>query len=269
MKVNGLLLGTLLLVTCEAPTFAGANGPELYDPPPVLKANPLTEGTLAIDVMGIVPGMTPEQVEPLVRKAFGDMWFVKLKNAFNASRQSVWVRSTDYVYRVSGTKYGQGSEFQDHIDVNMSGVAGGNQSIGLSRSTCYGDGIERPFLVDVIKSLTDKYGAPSLAAVGRMDWAYRDGVRVDIPAGTRLLSGFNQYDVGMLALYPDADEPTDYRIQARFDLDSRDNTRIKCLEIDAGSNRLRREAARADLRILNERLDRAVATHPHVAGPDL
>lgn len=126
----------------------------------------------AIDIRGLLPGMTPADARPVLSEILGTEPSEGLeRTALRESGQTV--TGIPFIKWLSGTV---GSE---ETSVMFSGVSSGNQAVLITREAEYRRGEEAPLFDEFVSSLVEKYGEPAFRKDGyngtAVIWTYKDG----------------------------------------------------------------------------------------------
>ncbi|HYZ61773.1 MAG TPA: hypothetical protein VE650_04910 [Acetobacteraceae bacterium] len=175
-----VILAVLLLA---APAGAAEMKITQAAPPAVYKV----EGR-AIDVLGITPGMTAEQVRPILEKQYGAVQ--EQTDALGLNYRGTAVESQKYLVTLRARKD------DDQIVVRFGTPATGNAVVEVSRQLAYPNGPAAPAVDAVRESLVKQYGPPSAqsspvtsGALTLQDWAYKDNKPVRCANASCRISG--------------------------------------------------------------------------------
>lgn len=151
----------------------------------------------ALDVAGIVPGMSPDEVRAVLAKTYGDVQAIQENVGFQD--QGVDVASQNFVTRMAARRD------NDEVTVWFGTPTTGNAVVEVTRQTNYGNAADAPELTAVRAQLVAKYGPPALdaPAVGTgelkiLAWSYQGDKPVACPAmacRTDLTDGLNLADL--------------------------------------------------------------------------
>ncbi|WP_156464036.1 hypothetical protein [Devosia sp. Leaf420] len=127
-----------------------------------------------IDVIGLVPGMTPEEAIPVLTEILGEKPYASQSQTMLRDG-GVSVTSVPFVSGLSG-------EANDEaFELFFSGLSSGNQLLMIRRQGEYGSA-GAPKVADFVQSLRGKYGEPSFVEQGFnatvLVWTFKDGQQV-------------------------------------------------------------------------------------------
>lgn len=139
----------------------------------LIEATPSAVPGRIIDIRNLVPGMTADEVRPVLAAIQGSAPNENLqKTALSGSGTSV--TGTPYTRSMSSRNDGE------LIEVFFSGVSSSNQTYLIRRELDFGrSGADAPLFDAFVDALVDKYGTPSLrkdgTAVTHLMWTYKNG----------------------------------------------------------------------------------------------
>lgn len=167
MKLTSILAACTIMVLAVSVVHAEDVVPDVLLHPVISSVPGRT-----IDIRGLLPGMTPADVRPLLTEILGaEPREGYEKTALRESGQTV--TGTPFIKWLSGEV---GSE---KTSVMFSGVSSGNQAVLITREAEYRRGDEAPLFDTFLSSLIEKYGEPAFRKDGyngtAVIWTYKDG----------------------------------------------------------------------------------------------
>lgn len=126
----------------------------------------------AIDVLGIKPGMSAEQVKEILAQEYGGETSEE-RSIISSKHYSVEMRSRPYLSALTAAKSG------DRIKVVFGTPGTGSTVVAVTRTLTFGDPRSAPRLDEVQAQLEAKYGPQSQARGGtRSAWVYDGSAQV-------------------------------------------------------------------------------------------
>ncbi len=136
----------------------------------------------AVDVLGIVPGMSPTAVRDILSKRYGDVQ--TFQDNLGLEERGAAVSTAPFLTRMTaGTR-------SDQVTVWFATPTTGNGVVEVSRQLIYADPAKAPELRQVQAELVAKYGPPAdapsspNAEVAVFTWAYGNGKPAPCPQGS-------------------------------------------------------------------------------------
>lgn len=129
----------------------------------------------ALDVLGIRPGDSIEQVRQVLERDFDVSTLEERKTAVSYTYKSVAVRSQEFTESVHAEKHGESTH--DRISVTFGTPSTNNSVIGVWRKIEFKNPLKAPLLEDVVKSMRQKHGQASGergSSIGTSVWIFND-----------------------------------------------------------------------------------------------
>jgi hypothetical protein len=165
--LKAAILIACMLAVMHLPTSAEDAVPEV-----LMEAAVSTVGNRRIDILGISPGMTVEQVRAALDASVEGEVEEDLQRTV-LSHSGIRVTGSPFIRQLAVETE------QEEIEIEFSGISSGNQAILVKRDAIFEDPTSAPIFDDVVASLVEKFGEPSIASE-RMDqttmlWMFKDG----------------------------------------------------------------------------------------------
>lgn len=126
----------------------------------------------AIDIRGLLPGMTTSEVRSVLTDILGAEPGESMERTV-LSDSGIIIKSAPF------TKWLSGQVGSEKTSVMFSGISSGNQAVLVTREAEYGRNDEAPLFEDFVTSLVEKYGEPTYRKDGfggaALIWTYKDG----------------------------------------------------------------------------------------------
>lgn len=126
----------------------------------------------AIDIRGLLPGMTTSEARAVLTDILG-------AEPGESIERTVLYESGIMIKSAPFTKWLSGQAGSEKVSVMFSGISSGNQVTLITREAEYGRDDEAPFFEDFVASLIEKHGEPTYRKDGiggaALIWTYKDG----------------------------------------------------------------------------------------------
>lgn len=233
----------------------------------------------AIDILALVPGMTPWETREALLALPAPETIAEKKMTFSVASRGVKVQTAEFVGAMSSGADG------DRISVSFTGPASDNQVFAVMRNARYPEVLSAPTLETIVEALVSKYGAPSYddrdfhnASSHRLIWVFKAGEQPSCQGlggngrGQRcpFVAGISFYDPAQLADLAAETLNFDYAIITEIETHNTDRTKVAGFTITVSDLVRRKQAASADMQALLQELERvhAEASRP-VAAPSM
>ena len=247
-----------------------------FEPKVIVAPQIFTVPARSIDILGISPGMTVDEVKALLSKALPGGSFSEPSASIQINFRGANIRTTDFTNYLTDTRADNGTGNDETVFASFSGPASGNQNIGLRRQINYREVLRAPSVADVRQSLLAKYGQPSqLSSVNGSYyylWSYSKGSFVTctpmmIMTECRQNESQN-YDIPQLSRYT-GQWPADFVMEATINNQPQDPSKVGTFVIRYVAFTKRAVAAKADLESLLAEGSRIMALQPQASVPSL
>lgn len=172
------------LIAAAASLIIGSTQAAEYSPSVLLTPEPTVVESRIIDVLGLVPGMTPGAVRDWYAKTYPADSFKEGVTSIQIRHQGLVVATEPFVNSLYTNRFaspppGADVTQTDEFRFSFTGPASGNQLVQIRRSAHFPNPEIAPFIDDVVAGILQKYGEPT----GRkdkfngvdMEWRFQNG----------------------------------------------------------------------------------------------